>query len=227
MRNDEREPALTQPPDVRLDAARAQPATTAVPVRVEQDRTAVGILDRFVHGDDPDQAHRLDVLVREVLADEAGDLGVGLRQLALVGLGTNLFRDPIVVLEEHALEDGDLGGDTGGRLEIRRAKRAFGAGAQTEALALEPLDPLETSCAVGSDAEVDDAVLFTPTRFRKTRCHRSVLECLKNVGKLSGVTSSIKNELVDRSLKTPQPRQLRRPIRVIAHDISFRDKSRY
>lgn len=166
-------------PVVRLVVARAQPATNAVPVRAEQARIAVGILDRFVHGNDPPETHRFDLLVREVLADKAGDLGVGLRQFTLVGLGTNLFHDPIVVLEEHALEDGDLGGDTGGRLEIRRAEHAFGVVAQTEALALETLDPLGTSRAVGRNAEVDDAVLFTPvaSRFGNRQLALEELDC--------------------------------------------------
>jgi hypothetical protein len=156
------------PPAARLVAERAQPATTADPVGVEQARTAEGILDRFVHSNDPDQVHGFNVFVREVFPDEAGHFGVRCGQLALVGLGTNLLRDPIVVLEEHALEDGDLGGDTGGRLEIRRAEHAFSVVAQTEALVLETLDPLGTSRAVGCNAEVDDAVLFTPvaSRFR-------------------------------------------------------------
>lgn len=179
MRDDEREPEATTPPAVRPAAARAQPATTAAPARAEQARTAVGIFDRFVHSDDPDQAHGFDVLVREVLADEAGHFGVRRGQLALVGLGTNLLRDPIAVLEEHALEDGDLGGDTGGRLEVRRAEHAFGVVAQTEALALETLDPLRTGRAVGRDAEVDDAVLFAPvaSRFRNRELALEEFDC--------------------------------------------------
>lgn len=72
-----------------------------------------------MHNDDPDQAHGFDVLVREVLADETGNLGVGLRQLALVGLGTNYRCDPIADPEEPTLEDRDLTHDTGGWLEVR------------------------------------------------------------------------------------------------------------
>src|SRR3989344_4705001 len=45
----------------------------------------------------------------ELLTDEAGQFGVRLRKLALVGLGANLLRDPVVVLAEHALENGDFG----------------------------------------------------------------------------------------------------------------------
>jgi len=179
LRDDEREPAVTIPPAVRLAVVRVQPATTVAPVRAEQVRNAAGILDRFVHSDDPYHAHGFDVLVREVLADEAGHFGVRRGQLALVGLGTNLLRDPIAVLEEHALEDGDLGGDTRGRLEVRRAKHAFGVVARTEALALKTLDPLGTGRAVGRDAEVDDAVLFTPvaSRFRNRELALEELDC--------------------------------------------------
>ncbi len=179
LRDDEREPAATTPPEVRLAVARAQPATSVAPARAEQARIAVGILDRFVHSNDPNQAHGFDVLVREVFPDEAGHFGIRCGQLALVGLGTNLLRDPIAVLEEHALEDGDLGGDTGGRLEVRRAEHAFGVVAQTEVFALETLDPLGTGRAVGCDAEVDDAVLFTPvtSRFRNRELALEELDC--------------------------------------------------
>ncbi len=154
MRNDERETDPTTPPAVRPAVARVQPATIVAPGRAEQARNASGIFDGFVHSNDPPETHRFDLLVREVLADEAGNLSVGLRQLAFVGLGTNLLRDPIVVLEEHALEDGDLGGDTGGRPEVRRTKHALGVIPDPEAFALEPFDPLGTGRAVGRNAEM-------------------------------------------------------------------------
>lgn len=168
MRHDESEPALTMPSAVRKAVVRVQPATAAVPIRAEQARITVRILDWFMHGDDPDQAHRFDVLVREVFPNKTGPFRVRRGQPALVGLSTNLLRDPIAILEEHALEDSNLGGDTGGRLEVRRAKHAFGVTAQTEAIAPEPINPLRTGRAIGSDAEVDDAVLFAPlaSRFR-------------------------------------------------------------
>lgn len=162
LRDSEREPAITEPPKVRLAAVRAQPATIVATVRVEQDRTASGIFDGFVHGNDPPETHRLDLLVGERLTDEAGDFGIRGFELALGREGTNLLRDPIVVLEKHAFEDSDLGGDARGRLEVRRTEHALGVIPDPEAFALEPFDPLWTSRAVGRNAEVDDAVLFAP-----------------------------------------------------------------
>ncbi len=115
-----------------------------------------------MHGDDPDQAHRLDVLVREVFPDETGHFRVRRCQLALRSQVADVAGNTVVVLEEQALEDGDFGRHAFRRLEVRRTKLAFGVVARTEALLFETLDPLGTSRAVGSDANVDDAVLFTP-----------------------------------------------------------------
>ena len=78
MRHGEREPAVTIPPVVRSAAARAKPATNVVTARVQQVRIAVGIVDGFVHYDDRPQPHGFDLLVRELLADEAGQFGVRL-----------------------------------------------------------------------------------------------------------------------------------------------------
>ena len=118
LRHGEREPAATTPPDARPAAVRVEPRTTAATARAQQERSAVGVVDGFVHGNDVPQPHRLDLLVRELLTDEAGQFGVRLRKLALVGLGANLLRDPVVVLEEHALENGDFGRHAVGRLEV-------------------------------------------------------------------------------------------------------------
>ena len=84
------------PPAVRPAAAREEPATIAVTVRVQQVRIAVGVIDGFVHGNNVPQTHRFDLLVRELQTDEAGQLGIRLREFALVGrsegfrIGTNV-----------------------------------------------------------------------------------------------------------------------------------------
>ena len=114
-----------------------------------------------MHGDDPPQAHGLDVLVGELLPDEAGYLGVGLLPLALVGLGPDLAGDPVVVREELPLEHGDLGGDTRGGLEVRRSEDLLGV-VEPEAPALETGDPGLAGGPVARDREVDDAVLLAP-----------------------------------------------------------------
>lgn len=63
-----------------------------------------------MHGDDPDQTHRLYLFVRELLTDQAGYLCVRLAELALVGFGADVASSPILALEEHTLEDSDLVG---------------------------------------------------------------------------------------------------------------------
>ena len=171
LRNDKREPVPTFPPTGKLATIRTQPATIVASAHTEQARTAVGILDGFVHDNNPTETHRFDLLVRKVLTDEAGNLSVGLRQLAQSALGTNLLRNPIVVMEEPALEDGDLSGNTGGRLETPRTEHTFGVDAQMEAFAPEPFDPLRTGRAVGRDAEVDDAVFLAPSRSGDSHLH--------------------------------------------------------
>lgn len=87
LRQDKREPASNAPPAAGVDAVRVQPATIAETVRAEEVRKAVGIFDGFVHCNDPRQAHRLNLLVREVLTDETGDFGVRLGPTTAFGVG--------------------------------------------------------------------------------------------------------------------------------------------
>jgi len=195
LRHGEREPAVTTPPAVRPIAARAEPATNAVTARAQQDRTAVGVVDGFVHGNDPDQPHGFDLLVRELLTDEAGQFGVRLRELALVGFGANLLRDPVVVLEEHALENGDFGRHAARRLEVRRAKHLLGVVSDAETVALQTLDPVFAGRAIAGDREVDDAVFLAPRTGRfgnrefvaeKTKRHVVATELLDDSVELAG-----------------------------------------
>ncbi|TSC69125.1 MAG: hypothetical protein G01um101456_324 [Parcubacteria group bacterium Gr01-1014_56] len=162
LRHGEREPAVTTPPVARPAVARVEPATIVATVRAQQVRIAVGVVDGFVHGNDVPQTHGFDLLVRELLTDEAGQFGVRLREVSARGLGANLLRDPIVVLEEHALENGDFGRHAVGRLEVLRTKHLLGVVAHAEALALEPGDPVLAGRAVAGDREVDDAVFLAP-----------------------------------------------------------------
>lgn len=127
LRHGKREPVSTTPPGVRTVVGRVKPATNVVTSRVQQARTAVGVVDWLVYGNDPDQTHGFDLLIRELLTDEAGQFGVRLRELALVGLGTNLRRDSVAVLEECTLENGNFGRHATRRLEVRRAKHIPGA----------------------------------------------------------------------------------------------------
>ncbi len=170
LRHGEREPEATNPPAVRPAVVRAEPATIVATVRAQQARNAVGVVDGFVHGNDVPQTHCFDLLVRELLTDEAGQLGVRLGQLALVGLGANLLRDPVVVLEEHALEKGDFGRHAVGRLEVRRTEHLFGIVSDAETVAFQTLDPVLAGRAVGGDREVDDTVFLAPRTSRFGNC---------------------------------------------------------
>ena len=150
------------PPAARPVPVRVQPATLVVAARTEQERNATGIFNG-VHNNDPPKAHPFDFFVRELLTDETGQLGVGLRELAIVGLGANLLRGPIVASKEHhALENGDFGRYAAGRLEVRRAEEYLGVVTHTEALVFQTIDPFLTGYAVGSDREVDDTSFFPP-----------------------------------------------------------------
>lgn len=112
------------------------------------------------------QTHRFHLLVRELLTDEAGQFGVRLRELALVGIGANLRSDPALVLEEHALENGDLDRHAVGRLEVRASEHRPGAVSNAEAFALEPGDPVLAGRAVAGDREVDAAAFLAPRTCR-------------------------------------------------------------
>ena len=150
------------PPVVRPVAVRVQPATTTATVHAKQARTANGTLDGFMHGNDPPETHLLDLLVGKLLTDETGDFGVrgfehtGGRECA------NLLGGSIVVLEEHALEDGNLGHDATSRLEVFGPEHALGIVPDPEAFLLEACDPFLAGRAVTRDREVDDTILLAP-----------------------------------------------------------------
>ena len=179
MRDGERKPVATMPPAAGPVVARVQPGTVTAAVRAEQVRVAVGVLNRIVHRDDPGEAHRLDLLVREHHADEAGDLGGRLREPTLVGLGTDQRGDPSVVREELALQDGDVRGDAERGLEVLRAEDVLRPPGELGTLGIEVDDPLLAGPAIRGDAEGDDAVLLAPAA---NRCGDGVLvaeECIR------------------------------------------------
>lgn len=195
LRHDKREPVDMTKPAARPAVARVEPATNAAKARAKQVRIAVGVVDGFVHGNDVPQTHRFDLLIRELLTDEAGQFGVRLGQLALVSLGADLLRDPVVVLEEHALENGDFGRHAARRLEVRRTEHLLGIVSDAETVAFQTLDPVLAGRAVGGDAEVDDAVFLTPRTSRfgnrefvaeKTERHVVATEFLDDGVELAG-----------------------------------------
>ncbi len=159
-RHGEREPVATRPPDARPAVVCAEPATSAVTARAQQARIAFGVVDGLVHGNDRPQTHCFDLLVRELLADEACEFGVGLYELAYECIHPNAPRGPIVVLKEHTLENGHLGGHAAGRREVWALEHPLGVVIHPKAL--ESGDPLLAGRAVRSDGEVDDAVFLAP-----------------------------------------------------------------
>ena len=118
LRDDEREATVATPPAAGVVVRDVQPPAVAATTRAEQVRTAVGILDGRVHAHDPPETHRLELLVAELLADEAGDLGMGVRELAALGGGADLLGDPIAIVPEGTDEHRDVVGDAVGRLEV-------------------------------------------------------------------------------------------------------------
>lgn len=162
LRDSEREPAVTVPLAVRPRVARVEPATAIVVVHAEHARSAVKALDGFVHDSYPPEAHYPKLLISELLADQASDFGIRLPELALFGLGANIIRDPVVVLEEPALENGDFSRHAGGRLEVRRTEYAICVVSHAETLALQARDPVLTGRAVALHREVDDTVFLAP-----------------------------------------------------------------
>lgn len=162
LRSDKSEAVDATPPAIGIAIAGAQPATTVIAVRREEGRITAGVLDELVHGNDPHQPHGLDLLVRKLVADQAGNLGVGGGQLALASLSTDLLGDAVTIVEEHALQDSNVVGDAGSRLEILGAEELLGVIADAISLGLQVGDPLGTGLAVRGDSEIDDAVLLAP-----------------------------------------------------------------
>ena len=160
--DDEREPVGAAPLAAGVAEARVE-GVIAATARGQEARVAIGILDRIVHGDDPHETHDLDLRVGEHVADQAGELGVGLDELAARCLGTNVLGSAnTVALPQHPLEDTDLGRDASRGLEALREQNALGVQADPKALRLEMSDPGLTAHAVGGDLEGNDSVLLAP-----------------------------------------------------------------
>ena len=105
-----------------------------------------------------------------------------------MGLGANLLRDPAVVLEEHALQNGDFGRHATRRLEIRRTEHLLGVVTHAKAFAG---DPILTGHAVARHRDVADTVFLAP---RTTI--RTVQDALIDIGNRLGITLAVGDEHV-------------------------------
>ena len=141
LRDGEGETTAGIPPIAGPVTARAQPATTVIAARAQEAWIAIGILDGLVENHDPIKTHGLQLLVREHFPDEARNLGVGLGQLPLVGILSDLAGDAVAVRKQHSLEHRDFGRDAIGGLEIRGAEHTLGVISDAEVFLLEALDP--------------------------------------------------------------------------------------
>ena len=115
LRDSERETTMAVPEAVKSVIVGVEPTTITAPVRAEQARNAVGILDGFMHRDDVPQTHNFQLLVRERVSDQAGDLPVRLEPTFLVSRRTNLLRDTVTVADLLAGTHHDVVGDAVGR----------------------------------------------------------------------------------------------------------------
>ena len=162
LRTDEREPTVTIPPVVRPAVVRVEPPTVVVATGTQQARIAASVFDGLVHADDPDETHGRDLIIGELLTDEARHLDVGLREPTLFGLRTDLLGDPVVVTEEHALQDGDLRGHAARGPKVRRSEHLLGVSTHAQALALQPRDPGQAGRAIAGHRKVDHAIFLAP-----------------------------------------------------------------
>jgi len=105
LRSNEGETVLTIPPAARVAAVRAKPRIAIEPTRTEQVQVAVRILYGFVHDNDPAKTHRFDFLIRELLADKAGDFGVRFGQLQLVGFHADIPCNAALIQEEFSFQN--------------------------------------------------------------------------------------------------------------------------
>lgn len=144
LRGKEREPTLTTPPVVKKAAVRIEPATGIATTRREKVRTEAR-KDRLVHGNDPPETHGLDLLVRELFADQAGDVGVRRLEVHFLRLGADVLGDAIFILEKRTFEDDDLIRPSGGGFEVFRTKNGLPViFFDTIAFLFRPRNPLVT-----------------------------------------------------------------------------------
>ncbi len=133
----------------------AEPTTNTVPARAEQARIAVGIFDGFVHRDDVPQAHLFQLLVRERVADQAGDLPMRLEPAFLVGGRTNLLRDTVAVADRLPRAYHDVVGDATRRRFACATQHLTCMVVDSPTATLEVLFPLFASEAIRGEREVD------------------------------------------------------------------------
>jgi len=166
LRDGEGETTAGIPPIAGPVTARAQPATTVIAARAQEAWIAIGILDGLVENHDPIKTHGLQLLVREHFPDEARNLGVGLGQLPLVGILSDLAGDAVAVRKQHSLEHRDFGRDAIGGLEIRGAEHTLGVISDAEVFLLEALDPTLAGGAIGGNGEINHSIFLAPATCR-------------------------------------------------------------
>lgn len=147
MRSEEDEAILAIPPVVGVAVVGIEPATPVVAVETENARDATGTGDRLVHDDEPIEAHLLNLLVRDRFPEERGDFGRRRQVATLLGFGTNLRGNAVIILELFALDDDQLVGLAGGRDERGLAHHVLRPGAKVVASILERLDELLAGAA--------------------------------------------------------------------------------
>src|SRR3989338_1729488 len=129
------------PPEARPVAVRVQPPTIAVAMGAKQVRVASRVVDRLVHRHQPPETHCLKFLVRELLAEEAGNFRM---RGSVTTTGSHFAKvrsNPFLVLELHPLDDRDTMVDASGGNEGRASQNLLGVIAQAEILLLETSDP--------------------------------------------------------------------------------------
>lgn len=158
---------------IRIENVRVETATTKRRTHLQKKWPVVGVVNGFVHNNNTPQTHRFDILVRELLTDEAGRFCIRLRELVLVGLGANPRCGPVVVPEEATPQNGEFGRHIARRNEVRRAEHLLRGVTHVEAFELfGPVDPVLAGNTTGGNAEIDDAIFLAPRMWRRRNRNR-------------------------------------------------------
>lgn len=172
MRGSESETEPTTAPVDRPVIARVERPAANTTAGTQQARITAGVLDGLVHNDEPREAHRRDVRVRELPPNEAGDLRMRGGESAPLGVGTNILRDAVGIRVQDALEHPYFGGDFVCGNEVGTPQDVLCPFCGVR----EPLDPLGTGGSVGGHREGDHTVLLAPDGGRGHGLRRGYLD---------------------------------------------------
>lgn len=152
LRNGEREPSLATPPEHGVVVVRVQPRTIIIATHAQKVRA-------LVHHDNPPKTHLLDLLIRELLADKAGDLHVDLSETSPNRFGSDIPGESLSIREQLTPQNSNLNVLARRWNEVGRSKHSLRFTAQPLSLTSQNANPFFSTSSVGDDIEANEIAL--------------------------------------------------------------------